>query len=50
MREIRVGDASITMVSSEGVEFSIQTRKEFGIAVWLEGKKVLSLDKFGRKE
>ena len=49
MREIKVANASILFETSEGVKFDIEVRKESGIAVYMDDKKILDRSAGGQK-
>lgn len=48
MREIKVGDASITLKTNYA-NFDIETRKSYGVAVYIDGKRVADWDASGKK-
>lgn len=50
MREIKIGDCSITFTTEQGITFDIETRKYNGIAVYQNGKKVFSRNAFGKND
>lgn len=50
MRELKVGDCSISFETKEGVKFGIETRRDLGISVRMNGKRILSMDAKGRND
>jgi len=50
MREIEVGDSSITFKTSKGIIFDIETRKELGIRILMNGYQILNIDSNGEDE
>ena len=47
---IKVRDRSIVFKTIKGVLFEIETRYRHGIAIYKNGRKILSLNVYGRKE